>query len=291
MPVGLTRDDILGHPRYQKLSTVARKRVGEILTRAAASPAYSYYMARLKLLLDTKDAPATAQSGSTHARMAALIEQALDRAAKRLEGMTPEQKTEHVKMEERKADAPQRRWETYSPPTGGSYLVDRRDPKYLFVRIKVMLLGDDGTPTKIVRLEDSIEKHVWLPGFSVDLVFVTKPGPDVFEARTDLAGWTTSGNWVGRAESLGHELFHLLGLDDEYDYIEAHAANAHMATGSRLHWFLVQMGRKMPVDGYQGIMGNSLLKPLDRHACQAVGLPIEPCVKERGGVALRRPDS
>ena len=108
-----------------------------------------------------------------------------------------------------------------------------------------------------------------------------KSAKDVFTVGVDATQWITAGNWVGGAAGLAHELHHLLGLDDRYDYIEAHAANPKMDVPDRLHWFRVQMGKAPDPEGESSIMGKGK-HPLDDDVCRVAGLDLATCTAARG---------
>jgi hypothetical protein len=189
-----------------------------------------------------------------------------------------------VEAQEEVAATFDRTWVTLeNKEWGKTFQVDRSDPKNIVVKVKVRVNATEQMRKKVHALEDAIEKHLRIPGFTVDLVFTNGTGKDVFEVNADPTGWTTASNWVGTAEALAHELLHVLGLDDEYDYIESHATNANMALGTRLHWFTVEMKRSRPADGHLGVMSYHGNKPLDRHACEVAKLEVDACVQARTG--------
>lgn len=66
--------------------------------------------------------------------------------------------------------------------------------------------------------------------------------------------WTESDNWANDVETLAHELHHLLGLDDRYDYIESHADNKFMPTSERLYLFAIQMMKPPDPRGFASLM-------------------------------------
>ena len=161
--------------------------------------------------------------------------------------------------------APSRDWTPRRGENGTLFFVDTRSLDLLRVRVKVRLLPGPGATTadveNIRKLEDGIEKAASARGYSVDLQFVDQPGPDVFDVKVNPAGWTDSRNWSALAaqgpQTLAHELHHLLGLPDRYNYIDAHAGNADMEIGDRLIWFRVQMQRTYDLDlDQRSIMGH-----------------------------------
>lgn len=174
-------------------------------------------------------------------------------------------------------------WKRYSPYNREPYYyVINNDPLDILVHIKVHLVGDLGNIKNIMLLEDAIEKHLHIKGFSVNLVFVSEldVDKDTFIVSVDPRKWGTTYNWVGDYNGVGHELMHLMGQHDEYDIIEVHADNPCLSIQYRLEMFLESIGKELPPDSYSGIMGNVNKKPLHRHVCSAVGLG-DKCVEIR----------
>jgi hypothetical protein len=122
--------------------------------------------------------------------------------------------------------------------------------------LKVHLSGKPELVAKIKEFEDAIEKAASRTGYTVDLEFVNQRGSDVFEVKVDAKHWPVTDNWPGGSETLAHELHHLLGLDDRYDYIEAHADNQFMPVNERVYWFAVQMMKPPDPRGFASLMDN-----------------------------------
>lgn len=137
---------------------------------------------------------------------------------------------------------------------GIRYQVDGRDPRAVVVKLKVHVTGKPELVSKIKELEDGIEKAASAKGYRVDLEFVDKWGPNVFHVKANAREWPATDNWASGVETLAHELHHLLGLDDRYDYIEAHAANKFMSTSERLYLFAVQMTKPDDPRGFASLM-------------------------------------
>ena len=165
--------------------------------------------------------------------------------------------------EENLTDDPKRKW---TMRLGGDkksyYYVDRSDLRMIVVHIKIRLRPvaaaqvkgapanwDAITSWYIKRLregEDAIEKHCSGNGYYVNVEFVDPKAPkasDIFPVDVKPGFWTNSGNFVGAPSTIAHETHHLLDLDDRYNRLESHAANATMSTKDRLYWFLVEMDK------------------------------------------------
>jgi len=137
---------------------------------------------------------------------------------------------------------------------GTRYQVDGRDPRAVVVKLKVHLTGKPELVAKIKELEDAIEKAASTKGYRVDLEFVNQWGPSVFHVKANSKEWPATNNWASGVETLAHELHHLLGLDDRYDYIEAHAANEFMPPSERLYLFAIQMMKPDDPRGFASLM-------------------------------------
>lgn len=270
-------------PAYAALSEAGQKHVETILKHARTSSKQAYYLAKLELLLSTPDAPAAPFVASQTQRLNDAVADARQvRAA-----LPPAAAATSERREEAMVAQASRRWTVLKGAGETAYWVDRSDPEHIVAVIQVHLTGKVDIAANVKRLEDAIEKHLGTANLTVDLRFVDKQGPGIFEVGCDPSKWTTARNWVGRTASLGHELMHLLGLEDEYDYIELHAANRNMQMATRLYWFTAQLGRTPKPDWDKGIMAHSTMKPLRRHARAVAQLP-EPD-PARAGVSLRNP--
>ena len=167
---------------------------------------------------------------------------------------------------------------------GKKFYVDRSDPKNIRVKIKVKLNGKADEVKSIKKLEDAIERKSHTKGYYLDIEFVDKSGPEVFEIKVAFCEWANSGNWASSPTDLSHEVHHALGLDDRYDYIEAHVARSSMSIDLRLHWFLEQMKKtKAARDPYSKMAVNK--EPLLAEDVCAVAFKPGPdrtkCIKER----------
>lgn len=298
-PVAPPKEDLAAtvraNPTYLSLTGDAKKHADAILSFAEKSPKREYYLSKLLLLLNTPDNPPAATSESQTKRIDESVKKAAEARALPKDVSLGEavrltvERFVRESEEEVIANGASRRYETLtSKDWGKTYLVDRRDPKNIVVKSKVRIDGSPEMKAKIALLEDAIEKHARIKGYTADLQFVDYDGPDVFTVKADPTGWTTERNWVGAATSLAHEWGHQLGLDDEYDYIESHAANRNMKMATRLYWFTVEMNRVVPADGKIGMMSASSNKPLDRHACEIAQLDVDECVTTRIGKPYKK---
>src|SRR4030095_8787513 len=107
---------------------------------------------------------------------------------------------------------------------GTLFQIDARDVTDVALLVQVHLTATKKTKdntdaiTKIKGLEDAIEKHIATWGYSLDLRFVDKGGPEVFTINVDTGKWADAGNIAGGQATFAHELHHLLGLEeDRYD--------------------------------------------------------------------------
>ncbi len=270
-------DAIRAHPAYLALVPEHRAVADDIMLVARTRDNALYYIDRLELLFDTPDAPRSAVSADTSREIG---EAAATEAARLL---TSEGRSV-AGIEEATSADPSRRWTRRRGEDDTFYDVDRTDPNNIVIRIRVRLqrrgTGTAADVANMRSLEDAIEKLASISGYTVDLRFVDRGGADVFTVGVDPSQWPDSGNWVGGPEVMAHELHHLLGLDDRYDYIEAHAANAAMVMGGRLHWFRVQMDRAPDPGGRPSMMASGPVL-LDDDVCRVAGLDLATCTGAR----------
>ena len=78
---------------------------------------------------------------------------------------------------------------------------------------------------------------------TLDLEILDAKTRRVTTLQVDASEWPDSGNPWGPASTMVEELFHGLGLDDSYDYIEGHADNDAMSQQHRLELFDIQLRR------------------------------------------------
>lgn len=267
---------IRSHAAYLGLDSDDRDVAETIMTTSRTRDDCVHLVDQLTLLFNTPDNP----PGNTAAMMRQETADSL--TAERARLATPEG-SQATGAEEAATASTARRW-TRRQGDGAFYFVDRSDPNNLVVRAQVRLQRTGvGTATDVantVALEDAIEKAAATRGYILDIVFVNSSGPDVFDVEVNPDEWTVSTNWVGGTTGLAHELHHLLGLDDRYDYIEAHAGNADMDMPDRLHWFNEQLGRAPDPEGDTSLMGNGTAL-LDDDVCRVAQLDTASCVAAR----------
>lgn len=279
VPEAFTRE-----PAFGALKPEAKADIAEIIRLASKRSDGADFLEKVKAVLETPYVPASVEDGSR-----AEVAQAVAAAAAA---------GGDAGAEERISADPARRWTTLTPKGGRATVlreqgkkvphidVDRSDPNNIVARVRVHLSG--ALAGDVAKLEDAIEKHVNRPGFTVDLQLVDQPGPDVYEVNTDPTKWAEADNWVGNANTLGHELMHLLGLDDEYDY-RSHATNAAMTMEERLHWLKVEAGRApAPADAWQGIMTDQNNPVLDRQVRAVAQLPVQRTDDARAQAQIQR---
>ena len=265
------------HSAYRTLISRCRTIANRIIQIARTHNNCLYYANRLLLLFNTPNAPQTqvAQAGRQESITAASAEQTR---------LTSPEGQRMAGVEEAMSSDPTRHWTRRRGDGGVYYYVDARQPTNIVVRVRVRLRSQGrGTAADVARtrsLQDAIEKHASTSGYTLDLQFVNRGGRDVFTIGVDPSQFTTSHNWVGEPHSLAHELHHLLGLPDRYDYIQAHADNPHMRMCDRLYWFRVQIRLPPDPQGSSSLMGGGR-NLLDDDICRVAGLNLATCTSAR----------
>ena len=238
--------EILADPAYKKLASDSKDRVKEIIKIAKTKPLgdasgqRNYYLAKLKIAITTPfDGKESGKaeygcSDKAEKKNREAVEKALDIEKRWWEGVGFENVEEDIVATGTKK-VPR------AGQGGKKFSVDRSDPKNIRVFMKVKLNGKPDEVANIKKLEDAIERESHVKGYYLDIQFVDKSGPDVFEFSVVFCQWANSGNWASGPVTLSHEVHHALGLGDRYDYIEAHSANRQMNVPMRLVWFLEQM--------------------------------------------------
>ena len=264
---------------YKKLGFMSKQYVLQIIKLARSRDNAMYYIGKLNDLINTPDKVSTEQAGETAADMEKYAQEEADRIKDPASAAAAA-----VGDEEAGSLDPSRVWTTRKGEGGKKFKVDARDVNNIFVYAKVRPQkrgkGTDVDVDRLISMQDAIEKYASTAGYTVDLDFVRKGGNDVFTVGVDTSEWTTSGNWVGEPMGFAHELHHLLGLDDRYDYIEAHATNVDMVMSDRIYWFRQQMDR--PHDPFidTSIMGGGFVA-IDDDVCRVAGLDVKTCSTTR----------
>lgn len=274
--------EIRAHEQYSSLSSDERDLTEDIMSKASGSSREEYYFQKLTLLLDTK----TVSVDETRAMNRREIRTSVKESKRERRIIASKSRSgleEYLSHEEFYENAVSRKWSSYQPKSNSPffYVVDT-DPLDILIHIRIRLHGDYNMVSKIILLEDAIEKHLGIPGYSVNLVFIgySLDDKNVFDVDVIPGKWATSHNWAGGYKTLAHELLHLMGLPDEYDKIENHAGNKNMVRLDRLRQFLAGIDENLPSDAMIGIMCFHNYKPLQRHVCVSVGLGDE-CIQAR----------
>jgi hypothetical protein len=269
--------EIRQHEAFRRLDRTSRGKVLQIIRLARSRDNAMYYITNLRDLINTPDAPSAAQASSVSNQMAEHARQERARLA------DPVASAQTGREEDFSAD-PARVWTERTGVGGKKFYVDVSDPNHIFVRLRVWPRpagsGTQADVNNLLAMEDAIEKYASTIGYSVDVEFVDSGGRDVFAVNVDPARWATSGNWVGDAFTMGHELHHLLGLDDRYNYIDDHATNAQMVMSDRIYWFREQMNRPDDPHISTSIMGEGEI-PVDDDVCRVAGLDVATCSTTR----------
>jgi uncharacterized protein YcfJ len=276
------------HPVYRALAAAARALADEIMALARQRPNCIYYAEKLHLLLDTPEAPQATEGGPTPEgsnleRNRQRVQQAVEEERARL--AMPQAQREQSRQEQI-AGAPERRWTERRGRNNKIFYVDSSDPGNVVVQIKIRLLRGGTVTTQedvnnLIFLEDAIERVAETRGYTMNVIFTDIDGPDVFTFNINFDAWPTAGNPVGNARTLAHEIHHLMGLPDRYDYIESHAANRRMPIPERLHWFREQMNRQPDPQGRTSLMGSGRTM-LDDDVCRIADLDMGSCMAARG---------
>lgn len=264
-------EGIREHRVYQTLDPESRAVADQILAKAKHKEDPVYYGEKLRLLFDTPEAAEEEVAVHNIESAQAGAEATQERLA------TPEGRKNEGQEEAVSRDR-SRRW-TGIQGDGAKFAIDRSDPSNIVVKMKVHLTGKRDDVASIKAMEDDIEKQASTRGYTFDLEFSKRSGPDVFEAGVNPGDWTTSHNWIGSSYEIAHEAHHRLGLDDRYDYIESHADNAEMKIPDRLHWFNVQIDKPRDPQGVDSLMGDGS-SLLHDDVCNVAQLPTS-CVDER----------
>ena len=169
---------IRNHNQYKKLTSDEKDLIELIMKKALGDDKQDYYFSKLKTLLDTpKDL-----SDSFKKEQKKEAKRSVEEAEEHRENIvrkTKQTSEEYITREERyEAANKNRRWDLYYPiPDSPGFYVSNDDPLDILVNIRVSLNGDTEDINRILLLEDAIEKHLYIKGFSVNLVFVNSSYP------------------------------------------------------------------------------------------------------------------
>ena len=284
-----TEAEILASAEFKKLDDVSKARVNNIITVLRGKPDKRlHYLKKLKEAVTfpfsggkTTGKVEYACSPDMEKQNRDAVNAAEAREDKDWKGLFSDVE-ENVVATSKKSDI-----KTRTGEQGKKFTVDASDVNNIRVKIKVKLNGATKDVNQIKHLEDAIERSVWMStrGYMLDIVFVDKSGPDVFEFTVNFCLWPNSGNWASPPIVLSHEVHHALGLGDRYNYIESHSTNPNMNPEMRLVWFEKELQKTVP-NNPESKMGNHN-KPLQNDDVCAVafdpGAERDKCIKDRNG--------
>lgn len=272
-------DQIRALDAYRTLPARATRTADRIIDGARASACPMYYITLLRTLFDTPRNPPrrtrTEMRAASIAAVAAEQQRLQDPVAAAQQG-----------AQEATTRATARRWRRATGPDGTAYRIDDSDLTRVHVHMKVRLYprggGRQADVDRTRALEDGIEAEAGTAGYSLDIEFVRRSGPDVFEVGVNPERWVTADNWVGDVRGLAHEAHHLLGLEDRYDYT-VHARNRNMGLGDRLHWFREQMVRAADPLSDQSMMegGGAVAAMNEQDVCALTSGDFRACLITR----------
>ncbi len=266
---------------YNNLSPEEKGLADEIMKKIEKDRKMGHYLPSLILLIKTpyrKDSSNIKEINESEVDNA--IEEIRDEH-QTIKKESDDRLEEYLSIEEAYESSKPRHWTTISPKWfGPSFHIAKDDPLDILVHVNIHFTGDQKSIAKIILLEDAVEKHLGIAGFNINIVFTGIESDESFSIGTDPNQWPNSENFYGSQYTFAHELFHILGLPDEYDLITNHAGNPFITVKDRLELFLYQMDRDLPIDAEDGIMAHSSKRPLERHICAIAKLGDE-CIKTR----------
>lgn len=273
--------EALKHETYRKkLDSNSRFIARHIIDGARGSACPMYYIDKLLLMFNTPLASGDELAEENR-------EETAKAEKKETERLSDPYMQELAGVEEAIADKSKPNFKWRRGEGGKLFQVDRSDPTHIVVRMKVRLRAKGkGTKKDVERteiIEDAIEMASKARGYTLDIDFVKRGGNDVFTVGVDPSQWTNSGNWVGDPRTIAHEAHHLLGLEDRYNYIEAHADNEDMIFKDRLFWFREQMVRDFDPLASQSMMEDehSAASMNDQDICALAGGDFDKCIDTR----------
>jgi hypothetical protein len=272
------------HPVYKKQQANEKTLVAEILTIIRKRDDALAQMSQLETLFNTPESKEAEHTAEVNLEIGAAETANKERMTKKTS-----KAPKHTGDEEAVSTAKAPNFVKRKGRDGSFFQIDARDVTDVALIVQVHLTATKKTKdntdaiTKIKGLEDAIEKHIATWGYSLDLRFVDKGGPDVFTINVDTGKWADAGNIAGGQATFAHELHHLLGLEeDRYDYT-SHATTKAMPVADRIYWFHREF-KKTVTNEPESIMGDNKL-PLDDDICMVAGkkskADIDACVKQR----------
>jgi hypothetical protein len=163
-----------------------------------------------------------------------------------------------------------------------TFRMDRSDVNNIVVQVKIRITGDPTIVGNIQAQEDGIEKAAQQMGYILDVIFVNNTGPDVFQVTANPALAVDAGNWGAYSpdpSAYTHEIHHLIGLEDRYDYT-IHAYNAQYTIPQRLGYFQQQVSRPMDPHVDESLMGAGT-QLLDDDICRVTQSNFATCMATR----------
>lgn len=252
----------------------------QILVKAKTKNDCLYLLGKLKDLFTAKEKNVATITAETQASTAVETTKEAARVAK-------PKAAKDLNVEEKASADPARTWVKIKGKFGGgTYQVDRTNPKNIVVKAKVFLkVAGTGKPADVANIksmEDGIEKAASAKGFTVDIEFVNAPDAETFTAEVRPGEWEDATNWSGGSPTgFAHELLHMFAFElDRYNYIDEHSTNTSMVINERLRWFLTQLNKPAGFDNDKSLMGRGE-HPLDDDACTVAGLDKATCVAAR----------
>ncbi len=252
----------------------------QILLKAKAKGDCLYLLEKLRDLFVAKEKNVATITVETQASTTAETTREAARVAKPAAA-------KDLNVEEKASADPARSWVKIKGKFGGgTYQVDRSNPKNIVVKAKVFLkaagTGKAADVSNIKSMEDGIEKAATAKGFTVDIEFVNAPDGETFTAEVRPGEWEDATNWSGGSpKGFAHELLHMFAYElDRYNYIDSHSTNTSMVIHERLRWFLTQLNKPAGFDNDKSLMGYGE-HPLDDDVCAVAGLDKATCVAAR----------
>lgn len=275
-----TAAQVKAHAQYIALSSADKAVADDIMTRSRTRDDCMHFITRLLDLFTTP----TNQSPAVGASVAGIIADAAQAERDRL--ATPEG-ARLQDIEERTVADPSRHMETINPPPRGwghmaTFRIDRSDVNNIVVQVKIKINAAPAIVANIQAQEDGIEKAAQQMGYILDVIFVNTAGPDVFQVNADPTQGVDAGNWgayKANPSAYTHEIHHLIGLEDRYDYT-VHAYNTRYSIPARLGYFRQQLSRPFDAHVNESLMGAGT-QLLDDDICRVTQTNFATCMATR----------